>query len=99
MRGPRALERAVAHAHGPARDALVLNVEFGPALNDGHVAPRRRDDSAVGSNLLFHVQGVIEYMPGPHWAVGCYFGHSSNAGLRLYNQSLNDFGGTIAYLF
>lgn len=82
------------------RDALVLNAEFGPALNNGHVNPvTRQDRSAVGSNLLFHVQGVLEYLPNPRWAIGGYFGHSSNAGLRSYNESLNDLGVTVAYLF
>jgi hypothetical protein len=75
------------------QDSTFFNFGFGPALNNGHVGPSASSDrSALGANVLFHLQGEIGYQVTPRWNMSVYFEHSSNAGLARYNESLNGAG-------
>lgn len=73
------------------QDRTYFNFGFGPALNNGHLDPSP-DRSALGSNVLFHLQGEVAYQVTPRWNLSVYFEHSSNAGLARYNESLNGAG-------
>ena len=80
-------------------DGLRLDLFGGASINDGQHGPVRPDRRALGGNLLFRVGGEIGYQWGPHWSVGIFLDHVSNAGLARNNQGLNNVGLRLGYAF
>lgn len=80
-------------------DAVTLDLDFGPSVNNGHVDRARPDRKALGSNALFRLAAELGWHPTPRLGVYLLYEHASNAGLANNNQSINDIGLRAGYRF
>lgn len=78
-------------------DHVDLDIGFGPAFNNGHVASRSH--AALGSNVLFHPSVELVYWFARRTSVSIYFEHSSNAGLATHNAGLGNLGVRLGVAF
>lgn len=80
-------------------DSVFLDISFGPAFNNGHIATSDPNRKSLGSHVLFHPGIDIGYRFNPRWSVSVYYEHSSNAGLADFNEGLNNAGLRVGLTF
>jgi len=80
-------------------DGIVLGYFFGPGFNDGQLHNGDSTRKALGSHILFREALDLGYQINQTWEISAYIDHISNGGLAKENQSINDIGLRLGYLF